>query len=47
MKDNQTLFFGDSGLVIYASEPIPDALDICPRRDILSSFRPVRDGWSR
>jgi hypothetical protein len=28
VKDNQTLLFGDSGLVIYQSEAIPDKLDI-------------------
>jgi hypothetical protein len=28
VKDNQTLLFGDSGLVIYTGERIPDALDI-------------------
>jgi hypothetical protein len=28
VKDNQTLLFGDAGLVIYSSEHIPDALDI-------------------
>jgi hypothetical protein len=28
VKDNQTLLFGDSGLVIYSSEHIPDELDI-------------------
>jgi hypothetical protein len=28
VKDNQTLLFGDSGLVIFSSENIPDKLDI-------------------
>jgi hypothetical protein len=28
VKDNQTLLFGDSGLVIYAGEQIPDSLDV-------------------
>jgi hypothetical protein len=28
VKDNQTLLFGDAGLVIYSSEQIPDELDI-------------------
>jgi hypothetical protein len=28
VKDNQTLLFGDSGLVIFSSERIPDKLDI-------------------
>ena len=28
VKDNQTLLFGDAGLVIYSSDPIPDELDI-------------------
>ncbi|MDR0758369.1 MAG: hypothetical protein LBF85_11070 [Tannerella sp.] len=28
VKDNQTLLFGDAGLVIYSSEHIPDELDI-------------------
>jgi hypothetical protein len=28
VKDNQTLLFGDSGLVIYSNETIPDKLDI-------------------
>jgi hypothetical protein len=28
VKDNQTLLFGDSGLVIFSSEHIPDRLDV-------------------
>jgi hypothetical protein len=28
VKDNQALLFGDSGLVIYSSEQIPDLLDM-------------------
>jgi hypothetical protein len=28
VKDNQTLLFGDSGLVIYSGDAIPDKLDI-------------------
>jgi hypothetical protein len=28
VKDNQTLLFGDSGLILYRSETIPDNLDI-------------------
>jgi hypothetical protein len=28
VKDNQSLLFGDSGLVIYSSEHIPDRLDV-------------------
>jgi hypothetical protein len=28
VKDNQTLLFGDSGLVIFSSERIPDKLDL-------------------
>ncbi|MDR2679888.1 MAG: hypothetical protein LBC47_03665, partial [Tannerella sp.] len=28
VKDNQTLLFGDSGLVIYSSDHIPSELDI-------------------
>jgi hypothetical protein len=28
VKDNQTLLFGDSGIVIFSSEYIPDKLDV-------------------
>jgi hypothetical protein len=28
VKDNQTLLFGDSGLVIFTGEHIPERLDI-------------------
>ncbi|MDR1601622.1 MAG: hypothetical protein LBS42_04245, partial [Tannerella sp.] len=41
VKDNQTLLFGDSGLVIYSNEHIPDAQDI--RLCVIESDTDVRN----
>jgi hypothetical protein len=41
VKDNQTLLFGDAGLVIYASDHIPDELDI--RLWVIESDADVRN----
>jgi hypothetical protein len=41
VKDNQTLLFGDAGLVLYASDLIPDELDI--RLWVIESDADVRN----
>jgi hypothetical protein len=41
VKDNQTLLFGDSGLVIFSSEDIPDELDI--RLWVIESDEDIRN----
>jgi hypothetical protein len=41
VKNNQTLLFGDSGLVIYSSNHVPDELDI--RLWVIESDADVRD----